>query len=203
MDGQLREVSGDQESELTRNTGLSHPVSDRPADEFRSILESLQPPLQPTVSLSILTPVYNERHLVAASVARVLALRAEMISRLELIVVDDCSSDGSWEVLQRLARLDARIQLYRHEQNSGKGAAIRTALSHATGDICIVHDADMEYNPADIPALLRPFAEEGADAVFGSRYMSAPYRRTLMHRHTVINKGLTSISPPVPTASRK
>ena len=149
---------------------------------------------QRQVSLSVLTPVFNERHLVPASLARVLALESELISRLELIVVDDCSDDGSWEILQQIARADSRVQLYRHHRNCGKGAAIRTALEHATGDICIVHDADMEYNPADIPALLWPFIEEGADAVFGSRYMSAPYRRALMHRHTILNKSITSIS---------
>lgn len=147
-----------------------------------------------SVSLSVLTPVYNERHLVAASLARVLALASPLISRLEVIVVDDCSTDGSWSVLQQVAARDPRVRLYRHERNSGKGAAIRTALAHATGDISVVHDADMEYNPGDIPLLLRPFVEEGADAVFGSRYMSASYRRTLMHRHTVINKTLTSMS---------
>jgi SAM-dependent methyltransferase len=149
---------------------------------------------QRQVSLSVLTPVFNERHLVLPSLARVLRLESELISRLELIVVDDCSDDGSWEILEQIAGVDSRVQLYRHHHNYGKGAAIRTALGHATGDICIVHDADMEYNPTDIPALLRPFIEEGADAVFGSRYMSAPYRRALMHRHTMVNKGLTSIS---------
>ncbi len=146
------------------------------------------------VSLSVLVPVYNERHLVAASLTRLLALDDPSIASLQVVVVDDRSSDGSWDVLQRLAAADARIELVRHERNSGKGAAVRTALARATGEIAIVHDADMEYNPADIPALLRPFIEEGADAVFGSRYMSAPYRRTLMHRHTLINKGLTSVS---------
>jgi SAM-dependent methyltransferase len=147
-----------------------------------------------SVSLSVLTPVYNERHLVAASLARVLALESASISRLELIVVDDCSTDGSWEVLRELASREPRLRLYRHDRNQGKGAAIRTALAHATCDICMVHDADLEYNPADIPSLLRPFIEEGADAVFGSRYMSAPYRRALMHGHTVVNKALTSVS---------
>ncbi len=145
------------------------------------------------LSLSILTPVYNERHLVAASLSRVLALQHKLISRLELIVVDDRSSDGTWEVLQRIAVTDSRIRLYRHSHNQGKGAALRTAISHATGDVCIVHDADMEYNPADIPALLVPFVEEGADAVFGSRYLSAPYRRVLMYRHTKINRLITRL----------
>jgi glycosyltransferase involved in cell wall biosynthesis len=147
-----------------------------------------------SVSLSVIAPVYNERHLVGASLERVLELQSPLISRLELIAVDDCSTDGSWGVLQQLAARDSRVQLHRHDRNRGKGAAIRTALRHATGDICIVHDADMEYNPSDIPALLRPFIEEGADVVYGSRYMVAPYRRALMHRHTLLNKFLTGVS---------
>lgn len=145
-------------------------------------------------SLSVLVPVYNERHVVEASLRRVLALKHDLISRLEVIVVDDFSTDGTWEILQKLAEEDDRLMLLRHERNSGKGAAVRTAISRATGDISIVHDADLEYNPADIPALLEPFAKEGADAVFGSRYLSAQYRRALMHRHTKINKFLTACS---------
>ncbi|MFN0120620.1 MAG: glycosyltransferase [Blastocatellia bacterium] len=142
-------------------------------------------------SLSVLVPVYNERHHVEASLRRVLALEHPLISQLEIIVVDDCSRDGSREILERIAATDSRIVLVRHEHNQGKGAAIRTAIMHATGEISVVHDADLEYNPADIPALLVPFAREGADAVFGSRYLSAPYRRSLMFRHTMINKFLT------------
>jgi glycosyltransferase involved in cell wall biosynthesis len=142
-------------------------------------------------SLSVLVPVYNERHLVETSVRRVLALRNDLISSLQIILVDDCSTDGSWTVLERLAAEDDRIVLLRHERNQGKGAAVRTALEHATGEICIVHDADLEYHPEDIPSLLVPFAEEGADAVFGSRYLSSSYRRTLMYRHTVMNRFLT------------
>jgi glycosyltransferase involved in cell wall biosynthesis len=147
-----------------------------------------------SVSLSVLTPVYNERHLIAASLGRVLQLESDAISRLELVAVDDCSTDGSWDVLRELADKDPRLRIVRHDHNMGKGAAVRTALAHATGDVCVIHDADMEYNPADIPALLRPFIDEGADAVFGSRYMSAPYRRALMHRHTMVNKTITFIS---------
>ncbi|MCI0485705.1 MAG: bifunctional glycosyltransferase/class I SAM-dependent methyltransferase [Blastocatellia bacterium] len=144
--------------------------------------------------LSVLVPVYNERHVVEPSLRRALALDHELISEIEMIVVDDFSTDGTWEILERLAAEDRRITLLRHERNQGKGAAIRTAVAHATGDICIVQDADLEYNPEDIPSLLVPFAREGADAVFGSRYLSAPYRRALMHRHTIINKTITSLS---------
>ena len=145
-------------------------------------------------SLSVIVPVYNERHVVETSLRRVLALEHDTIQRIELIVVDDRSTDGSWDVLERLAEEDDRIILVRHEENRGKGAAIRTGLNHATCDITIVHDADLEYDPSDIPSLLIPFAQEGADAVFGSRYLSAAYRRALMHKHTLMNKGLTFIS---------
>lgn len=162
--------------------------------ELLNRLPSQEQTRQRQVSLSVLTPVYNERHLVSASLARVLALESELISRLELIVVDDHSTDGSWELLERVASSDSRVRLYRQPRNQGKGAAIRTAISHATGDVCIVHDADMEYNPGDIPKLLVPFIEEGADAVFGSRYLAAPYRRVLMYRHTRINRFLTKLS---------
>jgi len=144
--------------------------------------------------LSVMVPVYNEKHVVEASLRRVLALDHPLISSLEVIVVDDQSTDGTWAILQRLAAADPRIVLLRNEQNLGKGAAIRKAIKHSTGEISIIHDADLEYDPADIPSLLVPFAKEGADAVFGSRYLSAQYRRALMHRHTTINKILTSAS---------
>src|SRR5260370_21568741 len=104
-------------------------------------------------------------------------VRDDLIADVEVIVVDDCSDDGTWEVLKGLAVEDSRVTLIRHERNSGKGAAIRTAIARASGDICVVFDADLEYNPDDIPGLLVPFAYEGADAVFGSRYMAAAYRR--------------------------
>jgi SAM-dependent methyltransferase len=141
-----------------------------------------------------MVPVYNEKHVVEASLKRVLALDHPSISSLEVIVVDDQSTDGTWPILKRLADIDSRIVLLRNERNLGKGAAIRKAIEHSTGDVSIIHDADLEYDPADIPSLLVPFANEGADAVFGSRYISAPYRRALMHRHTTINKILTSAS---------
>jgi len=117
------------------------------------------------INLSILIPVYNERHLVAASVNRVLALKSDLISRLEVIIVDDCSQDGSWNIIQQIAAHDERVRAVRQKHNQGKGAAIRTARDLATGDVCVVHDADMEYDPIDLPALLVPFIEEGADAV--------------------------------------
>ena len=149
---------------------------------------------QHALSLSVLIPVYNERHLVAASVNRVLALKSDLILHLEVIIVDDCSQDGSWDIIQQIAARDERVRAVRQKHNQGKGAAIRAARDLATGDVCVVHDADMEYDPSDLPALLVPFIEEGADAVFGSRYISAAYRRALMYRHTNINKFLTRVA---------
>lgn len=147
-----------------------------------------------SVSLSVLTPVYNERHVVAASLRRVLAIDSPLIHRLELIVVDDASTDGTSEVLDQLAAEEPRIRLIRHEQNRGKGGALRTAIAEATGDITVCHDADLEYDPEDIPSLIVPFLNEGADAVYGSRYMTAPYRRTLRYRHSLMNRMLTTAS---------
>jgi len=147
-----------------------------------------------SLSLSVIVPVHNERHLVEASLRRVLALDHPTIAALQIIVVDDASADGSAEILDRLAAADRRIVLRRHEQRRGKGAAIRTGLACASGDVTVVHDADLEYNPADIPALLRPFIEEGADAVYGSRYLAAPYRRAMMFRHATMNRVLTGIN---------
>jgi SAM-dependent methyltransferase len=163
--------------------------------EFPLIRRSLAASPRPTAfRLSVLVPVYNERYLVEASLRRVLALKDDLIASLEVIVVDDQSTDGTWDVLQRVAASDNRVILLRHARNAGKGAAVRTAIGQATGDISVVHDADLEYDPADIPSMLVPFAFEGADAVFGSRYLSAPYRRALMHRHTMMNRALTTAS---------
>src|SRR6185437_3301540 len=89
--------------------------------------------------LSILVPVYNERHVVEASLRRVLALEDQLISSLEVIVVDDRSTDGTWEILERLAAQDQRLVLLRNEKNLGKGAALRKAIARSTGDISIVH----------------------------------------------------------------
>src|SRR5688572_15367685 len=93
------------------------------------------------LSVSVVVPVFNERHLVATSLRRVFALRHPLISSLEVIVVDDCSTDGSGPVLERLKTEFPNMILLRHEKNAGKGAALRTALPHVTGDVVMLHDA--------------------------------------------------------------
>ncbi len=146
------------------------------------------------MKLSILIPVYNERTVVERSLAHVVAAPLPEDMERELIVVDDCSTDGTWDILQRVAASQPSIRLLRHEVNRGKGAAVRTAIQHATGDFCIVQDADLEYDPSEYPRLLRPLLDGHADAVFGSRYLAGEQRRVLPFRHSMLNKGLTLVS---------
>ncbi len=146
------------------------------------------------MKLSILIPVYNERTVVERSLARVVGAPLPERMERELIVVDDCSTDGTWQILQRLAAAEPAIRLLRHEENRGKGAAVRTAIQHAGGDFCIVQDADLEYDPGEYPLLLRPLLDGRADAVFGSRYLAGEQRRVLPFRHSMLNKLLTTIS---------
>jgi len=146
------------------------------------------------MKLSILMPVYNERALCERSIAAVLAAPLPEGLERELIAVDDCSKDGTGDILRKLAAADSRIKLYRHEVNQGKGAAVRTAIEKATGDFCLIQDADLEYDPDDYPALMRPLLAGSADAVFGSRYLAGEQRRVLPYWHTRINGFLTWFS---------
>ena len=144
--------------------------------------------------LSILIPVYNERTVVERSLAQVLnAPLPENLER-ELIVVDDCSTDGTSEILDRLAAQEPSIRLFRKKVNEGKGAAVRTAIGYAQGDFCLIQDADLEYDPAEYPILLRPLLSGHADAVFGSRYLVGEQTRVLPFWHSMINKTLTLLS---------
>jgi glycosyltransferase involved in cell wall biosynthesis len=147
-----------------------------------------------TVKLSILIPVYNERAVAERSLRAVLAAPLPENLEAELIIVDDCSKDGTSAILERLAHEEPRIRLFRHEVNRGKGAAVRSAIEQATGDFCLIQDADLEYDPADYPVLLKPLLEGRADAVFGSRYMAGVQTRVLPFWHSRINKYLTLVS---------
>jgi len=144
--------------------------------------------------LSILIPVYNERTVAERSISLVLAAPLPESIERELVIVDDCSTDGTSAILERLAASDHRIRLIRHQVNQGKGAAVRTAIKNATGDFCLVQDADLEYDPSEYPKLLQPLLDGHADAVFGSRYMAGEQMRLLPFWHSMINKGLTLLS---------
>lgn len=146
------------------------------------------------MKLSILIPVYNERTVAERSISGVLAAPLPEDMERELIIVDDCSTDGTWPILERLAATFPQIRLFRHQKNAGKGAAVRTAISHATGDFALIQDADLEYDPAEYPRLLRPLLDGHADAVFGSRYLVGEQTRVLPFWHSMINKGLTTVS---------
>jgi glycosyltransferase involved in cell wall biosynthesis len=146
------------------------------------------------MKLSILVPVYNERAVVERSLALVLAAPLPEQMDREVIIVDDCSTDGTAAILQRLAAQDSRIRLFSHPVNKGKGAAVRSAIQHATGDFCVVQDADLEYDPSEYPRLLKPLLDGHADAVFGSRYLRGEQTRVLPFWHSMINKFLTVVS---------
>jgi glycosyltransferase involved in cell wall biosynthesis/phospholipid N-methyltransferase len=150
-------------------------------------------------TLSVLVPVYNEEHLVAASLERLKCLaESPVLERVQIIVVDDGSSDQTDAAISRFKERSAaepveKMQwlFIRHEKNKGKAAAIHTALSAATEELTVIHDADLEYHPADLVKMVQVFLAEQADAVFGSRFMASEYRRVLFFRHQVGNRFLT------------
>jgi glycosyltransferase involved in cell wall biosynthesis len=144
-------------------------------------------PSQPL--LSVLIPVYNEARTLRTIIRRVLASPVGL--PMELVCVDDGSKDGSADILDGLAAADPRIRVIRQPHNMGKGAAIITAIEHMTGQIGLIQDADLEYDPQDYPALVAPILEGKADAVFGSRFASASQRKILLYWHGVANHFLT------------
>ena len=155
----------------------------------------------PSTSLTVIVPVFNEVYLVEESLRRLRSLpESEHLDRIQIIVVNDGSNDGTAEVLNQFAaRLpsdDGRLEwlFVDHETNRGKGRAIQSALAKAVGDITIIHDADLEYDPRDILRMIPLFLNENADAVFGSRFMVHEYRRVLLFRHEIGNRFLTFIT---------
>jgi len=157
--------------------------------EAPSTIRRRTPMDRSTVRLSVLIPVYNERETIDLIIEQV---RATPIAK-EIVCVDDASTDGTSEILETLAAQGKIDHLYRQPMNRGKGAAIRKALSLSTGDIVIVQDADLEYDPADWPTLLEPILDGRADACFGSRFLGGPHR-VLYYWHSVGNKLLTTVS---------
>jgi glycosyltransferase involved in cell wall biosynthesis len=142
------------------------------------------------MKLSIVIPVFNEERTLATLVGRVLAVPYDK----ELVVVDDASTDGSTRIMEELAARHPELRVVRHAQNRGKGAALATGLRQVKGDVVLIQDADLEYDPADYPALLKPIEDGNADVVFGSRFLGGPFQRVHLYHHYLGNRFLTAFS---------
>jgi glycosyltransferase involved in cell wall biosynthesis len=143
--------------------------------------------------LSVIVPCFNEAATIERLLARVLAADTLGLA-LEVVVVDDGSTDDSAAIVERLAGGEPRLRLLRQDRNRGKGAALRRGLAAAEGDILLIQDADLEYDPCDYPRLLRPFLDEAADVVYGSRFRSGEAARVLYFWHSLANSLLTLLS---------
>jgi len=144
----------------------------------------------PPRCLGVVIPVYNEEKTLHIIVGKVLS-RPEVG---ELVMVNDCSKDGTWETMQKLAKTDDRIRIFTHEVNQGKGAALRTGFQHVNSEIIIIQDADLEYDPDEYPKLLMPILTGRADVVFGSRFLGSGMHRVLYYWHYLGNQFLTQLS---------
>jgi SAM-dependent methyltransferase len=171
------------------------PETDAPAPRSSYRLDHWIGGFPDGVKLSVVVPVYNERYLVRELLRRVLTVKAPGLRELEVIVVDDGSTDGTREVLDAVVAENwPGLRYLQHDRNRGKGAALRTGIAAATGDLIVFQDADLEYDPRDYARMLRPFLEDGADVVYGSRFMAGDRRRVLYFRHTLGNRFLTFLS---------
>jgi glycosyltransferase involved in cell wall biosynthesis len=146
-------------------------------------------PIPVGFKLSVVIPVYNEERWLAELVRRVQAVEIPK----ELILVNDCSTDGTPAILKQLEQTHNNLRVIHQPQNMGKGAALREGFKHCTGDLVIVQDADWEYDPAEYPKLIQPIVDGRADVVIGSRFIGESHR-VLYYWHSVANKGLTLLS---------
>jgi len=145
------------------------------------------------MKLSVVIPVYNECVLIPQIIERVKAAPLPDGLTLEMVIVDDCSTDGTREWLSQHVASSPDVALYLHDKNAGKGAALRTGFAAATGDIVLVQDADLEYDPREYPQLLTPLLDGRADVVFGTRFLGQTHR-VLYYWHSVGNWLLTTLS---------
>ena len=141
------------------------------------------------IRLSVIIPCFNEEEFIEEIVRRV---RSSNIPNKEIIIVDDCSTDKTREVLKRIEPMVSKV-IY-HEKNLGKGAALQSGFKAFTGDIVLIQDADLEYDPAEYPSLLKPILEDKADVVYGSRFVGGEAHRVLFFWHMLGNKFLTLLS---------
>lgn len=138
--------------------------------------------------ISVVIPVYNEKETIRTVIESVRAVDLHK----EIIIVDDFSSDGTREILASMA--DSDVKVFYHDRNMGKGAALSTGFRHVTGEVVIIQDADLEYDPMEYPKLVRPILDGKADVVYGSRFAGGEYHRVLFFWHMVGNKLLTLLS---------
>ena len=143
------------------------------------------------MKLSVVIPAFNERCTIREVVGRVRSV--DLPLDLEIIIVDDCSTDGTRSILEEFAGLP-EVRIVLHDQNRGKGAAIRTGFQQATGDVILIQDADLEYDPAEYPKLLQPILDGRADVVYGSRFIGGDCHRVLYFWHSLGNRVLTLVS---------
>ena len=144
------------------------------------------------MKISVIVPCFNEEKTISNLVGKVLKALIDM--KKQIVIVDDCSTDNTFKILQELSALDKSIIIESHSYNQGKGAAIRTALLSVTGDIVIIQDADLEYNPSEFPKLLKPILDGDADVVYGSRFKSGDAARVIYFWHRLGNLILTFLS---------
>lgn len=142
--------------------------------------------------LSVVIPVYNEEKYISTTIQHVLDVKLENVS-IEIVVVDDGSKDQTMEIIQGLANKHPEIKVYKQPVNMGKGAALRRGFQESSGDIILIQDADLEYDPGDYPTLLKPILEDKADVVYGSRFLGGPHR-VLYFWHFAGNQFLTLLS---------
>jgi glycosyltransferase involved in cell wall biosynthesis len=142
----------------------------------------------------LVVPCYNEAKTIETCIGRILDFARGRDFSVEIVAVDDASTDDSWQILQKIAGRHPQIKTLRHEKNRGKGAALRTGFTHAAGDYVGIQDADTEYNPEDYLTMLEPVLDGRADVVYGSRYLRPDTRCVLYFWHTQMNKFLTAVS---------